>query len=314
MKTAGDRSLVVSFVESPCRRNWAMALGMRRLGGLCLVVGVACVPALVFAGDRSRARHDAAPAGEVVEMFTGIEKGQIEVQLIPKDSTQCNLLVKNKTDKPLSIKMPEAFAGVPVLAQLGAGGAMGGGAAGGGGRNRGGAGGGGGGQMMGGGGMMGGMSGGMGGMGGGGGMGGMGGGMFNVAPEKVSQIKSPTVCLEHGKAEPRPGMKYEIRPIEAATDKPVVAEVCRMLGRGEVNQRVAQVAAWHLNNDMSWEELAKKHYKYANGMTKPYFSGEEVQAAMRLVTAATLAVEQAKPKAQPASSSSSSGSENRAAR
>lgn len=291
-----------------------MALGMRRLGGLCLVVGVACVPALLFAGERSRVRRDAAPTGEVVEMFAGIEKGQIEVQLIPKDSTQCNLLVKNKTDKPLTIKMPEAFAGVPVLAQLGVGGGMGvGGAAGGGGRT-GGGGMGGGGQMMGGGGMMGGMGGGgMGGMGGGG-MGGMGGGMFNVAPEKVAHVKAATVCLEHGKPDPRPSMKYEIKPIEAATDKPAVAEVCRMLGSGEFDQRVAQVAAWHLNNDMSWEELAKKQYKYANGMTKPYFTRGEIQAAMRLVTVATLAVEQPKPKAPSGSSSSAPGSENRASR
>lgn len=289
-----------------------MALGMRRLGGLCLVVCVACIPALLFAGERSRARRDAAPTGEVVEMFAGIEKGQIEVQLIPKDSTQCNLMVKNKTDKPLTIKMPDAFAGVPVLAQLGIGGGMGGGGAAGG-RTRGGGGmGGGGGQMMGGGGMMGGMGGGgMGGMGGG--MGGMGGGMFNVAPEKIAQVKAATVCLEHGKPDPRPSMKYEIKPIEAATDKPAVAEICRMLGSGELDQRVAQVAAWHLNNDMSWEELAKKQYKYANGMTKPYFTREEIQAAMRLVTVATLAVGQPKPKAQPVSSSSS-GSENRAAR
>jgi len=104
-----------------------MAPRTRWRTGICFMVTVACVPTLLAAGERSHARRDtAAPADEVVEMFSGIEKGQIEVQLIPKDSTQCNVLVKNKTDKPLSIKLPEAFAGVPVLAQLGAGAGMGG--------------------------------------------------------------------------------------------------------------------------------------------------------------------------------------------
>ena len=284
---------------------------MRWLNRICLAAALACFPALLAAGERSRARRDAAsPANEVVEMFAGIEKGQIEVQLIPKDSTQSNVLIKNKTDKPLSIKLPDAFAGVPVLAQLGGGGGMGG--MGGGRGGRGGSGGGmggmgGGNQSMGGG--MGGMGGGMGGMGGGG-MGGMGGGggMFNVPPEKVGQLKVPTVCLEHGKADPRPGVKYEIRPIEQVVDRPAVRELCRMGGRGELNQRVAQVAAWHLNNDMSWEELLKKQYKFATGMTKPYFSPEEIQAAMNVVNVATLAVKQPKPASESPSSSVSQNS------
>ncbi|MCH2179545.1 MAG: hypothetical protein MK106_12155, partial [Mariniblastus sp.] len=85
-----------------------------------------------------------------VEMFAGMKSGQIEVIVKTKDEANLNVMVKNKTDKPLAIEMPPAFAAVPVMAQgLGCGG-MG----------------------------MGGMGGGgMGGMGGGGmgGMGGMGG-------------------------------------------------------------------------------------------------------------------------------------------
>ena len=51
-----------------------------------------------------------------------MEKGQIAVKLIPKDSTQCRVLIENKTDKPLTVKLPETFAGVPVLAQRAGGG------------------------------------------------------------------------------------------------------------------------------------------------------------------------------------------------
>jgi hypothetical protein len=99
-------------------------------------------------------------------------------------------------------------------------------------------------------------------------------------------------------------MKYEIKPIEQASNRPAVRELCASLGRGEVNQRAAQVAAWHLNNDMTWEELAKKQYKFANGMTRPYFTRDEIQAAMRTVTTVTLAVENEKSK-QPVSTSNS---------
>lgn len=137
-------------------------------------------------------------------------------------------------------------------------------------------------------------------------MGGMGGGFWNLPPEKVGQIKVATVCLEHGKPDPRPGMKYQIKPIEQFTDKPAVHEVCRMLGRGELSQRVAQVAAWHLQNNMSWDELIKKQIRHANGISVPYFSREEIRAAMTAVTTATLAVEN-----RPPASDSTSVSQNK---
>ena len=79
------------------------------------------------------------PAVKTVELFAAMESGEIDVKLIPKNSKQATVLIENKGDQPLRIKLPDAFAGVPVLAQMGMGG--------------------------------------MGGMGGGMGMGGMGGGM-----------------------------------------------------------------------------------------------------------------------------------------
>ncbi len=138
-----------------------------------------------------------------------------------------------------------------------------------------------------------GMMGGMGGMGGmmggggmGGGMGGMGGGFFNVPPEKVVKTKVTTVCLEHGKSEPRPAMKYQIKPIEQFTGKPEVRELLRMLGSKMMPQRVAQAAAWHLASDMSWQELASKELRRAFGVRTPYFSRQEIRAAMQVTAAA----------------------------
>ncbi|HUT90940.1 MAG TPA: hypothetical protein VMY37_15670 [Thermoguttaceae bacterium] len=248
---------------------------------LILAVAAAVVCPLALAADRTAKAPE--PALEAVEMFAAIEAGQIGVQLIPKDSTECRVLIENKTKKPLSVKLPNAFAGVPVLAQMGMGGGGMGGMGGGGMGGMGGGGMGGGGmQTMGGG--MGGMGGGM---GGGGMMGGMGGGgMFNVPPEKVGKFKVATVCLEHGKDEPRAAMKYEIKPIGEFTDRVQVHELCRMVGSG-MNQRVAQAAAWHLSNDMSWQELAAKQLRFANGTRAPYFSGQEIRAAMQAATMAT---------------------------
>ena len=93
--------------------------------------------------------------------------------MILKHSKQGNVLIENKTDQPLTVKLPDAVVGVHVLKQGGLG--MGMSAPGGGGGGQQGGGGGGGGQSSGGG-----MSGG----GGGGGMQGGGGGMgmFSIPP------------------------------------------------------------------------------------------------------------------------------------
>ncbi len=230
-----------------------------------LAVTLVLLPALAMAAKQPK-YGEFNPEHQSVEMFAAINQGDIDVRIIPKDSTECQVLIENKTDKPLNVKLPEAFGGVPVLAQFGGGGGgMGGG--------------GGGSQGIGGGGMGG---GGMGGMGGGG-----GGGFFNVPPEKVGKLQATTVCLEHGKKEPRAAIPYKVVPIEQITDKPAVQELCRMVGTGQLSQRAAQVAAWHLNNDMSFAELAAKRLRFANGASQPYFSPQELRAGMQITMLAT---------------------------
>lgn len=256
------------MMASRFRSRWAAQLG--------LAVAVAFFPAYLLAGGPSRkaSRANRAEPAEVVEMFRAMEDGKIDVKLIPKDSKQSSVLIENKTDKPLSVQLPAAFAGVPVLAQIGGiGGRQGvGGGLGGSGQ---------------------GIGGGFGGGGlGGGGFG--GGGVFNILPERVGKLRVTTVCLEHGKREPRPAMKYDIKPIAQFTDKEEVHELCRMLGSGAVDQRSAQAAAWHLNSDMTWQQLVAKRFKFANGMTRPYFHRAEIQRAMQTVSVATQLAKQRK--------------------
>ena len=229
------------------------------------------------------------PPAETVEFFSAMKAGDIEVKLIMKDSTVGTVLIKNNTKKPLSIKLPEAFATVPVAAQFGGGGGGGGRRGGGGGMGGGGMGGGGmggggqgGGQQGGGGGMGGGGMGG-GGMGGGGMGGGGGGGLFNVAPEKAGKLKVINVCLEHGKKDPNPRVAYEIVPMESFNKDPKVLEMVKMLARGEIDQHAAQAAAWHLANGLTWEELANKvGVKHLNGSKEPYFTPEQLLAAHKI--------------------------------
>ena len=260
-----------------------------RLG---LAMAIMLIPVTLGAAERKgRLRvGQFNPEHKTVELFAAIEAGQIEVKLVLRDSRQGTVLIKNKSEQPLNVHLPEAFAGVPVLAQLGGGGGFGGGGGGLGG------GGGGGGQGVGGGG--GGLGGGGGGLGGGGGG---GGGLFNVAAEKLGKFKIACVCLEHGKREPRPTIPYQLKPIESLTDRPVVHQLLKLFTRGRYNQRAAQAAAWHLNNDMSWEELAAKRIIRAGGAQYPFFTQAELQQAVQMASAAEQMAQQENSPAIPQS-------------
>jgi hypothetical protein len=126
--------------------------------------------------------------------------------------------------------------------------------------------------------------GGMGGMGGmgGGGMGGMGGGMFRVEPDQPRKMKVATVCLEHGKKDPTPRVKYKLIRLEEFSNDPRVGEVCRQLGYNRVNQNLAQAVAWHYTNGLTWQELANKPRVISQYTgIELFFSPFEIQGGMR---------------------------------
>ena len=202
---------------------------------------------------------------EAIDFFDAVKEGKIDAKLILKDSKKGNLLVQNKGKQPLKIRMPDGFAGKPVLAQFQPG--LGGGGLGGGlGGNQG--------------------------VGGNLGGGGLGGGLFNVAPEQLKKLPVNAVCLEHGKKEPNPRVKYDVIPVSKYTDDGRVHELIRYLASDNFNQRVAQVAAWHLASGMSFDQLAAKTNKRANGNVEPYFSRAEIMAGVELVAIATKRAEQ----------------------
>jgi hypothetical protein len=234
--------------------------------------------ALVAQADRPITKPTFDPNAELIGMFDGMAQGALEVEMVPKDALQGNMFIKNATDKPLTVQLPDAFVGLHILKQLGGGGLGGGGL---GGSTT--TGGGGGAQAAGGG--FGG--GGMGGMGGGG-FG--GGGMYSIPPEKVARIPYQSVCLEHGKPEPRSKMRYRPVPVGEYTDNPVLAQLIRRIGTQQVDLGAAQAAAWNLNSNMSWDELAAKRYTTVGGpAARSYFSQTQLYGAQQMVTQAASA-------------------------
>jgi hypothetical protein len=202
--------------------------------------------------------HDARE----VEFFAGIAAGDVEAVMIPRDARRATIQIKNNTDRPLAVRLPHAFAGVPVLAQIGAFPPPGGAAP----------------QAL-----------GMGFPGGGGnpggGLFGAPGGVMNIAPGKVIKVKRASVCLEYSKPEPGPRIPYQIVPLEKITDDAAVRELLTVLAHDELDQRVAQVVVWHFANDMSWEQLAGLSIKHINGRRSLRFTAAEIRAAQQLTAA-----------------------------
>lgn len=266
---------------------------------LTLVAGCAAIAlsvGLTGAVKRPIKKLGYDPSARSVELFEGLDAGELEATVIMKNPFEGNVFLENKSDQPITVKLPQSVATVHVLKQMGGMGGMGGGGMGGGGMGGGMGGGGGGGQAggggMGGGGMGGGGMGGMGGGGmGGGGMGG-GGGFFSIPPEKVAQVPLNTVCLEHGKADPNPRMHYKLVKTNEYTVDPELRELLLVVASGKFDKKSLQAAAWHLTDKMSWDDLAKKSSRRAVGGLPPvyFFSRDEILAARQIVAQVKTAV------------------------
>ena len=82
----------------------------------------AVLTAVVFVSHGAWAAPEAtrikSDAPETVEFFAAVAAGDVEAKLIPRDSRRATVWIENKTDQPLIIRMPVAFAGIPALAQM----------------------------------------------------------------------------------------------------------------------------------------------------------------------------------------------------
>lgn len=232
------------------------------------------------------------PAAASVELFEGIDQGSLAVTVIPNDAFGGNVFVENRTDKPLTVRLPKAVAAVQVLKQgFGAPGAFSAAAgpgAGVGGRA----------QTLGG--TMGtpfGFNPGLTAASVPNGVGNVPGilgpaannfGFFSIPPEKVVQVPLTSVCLEHGKPDPMSAMRYKLIPVESYTSNPVLSELLTRVGSDNFDRAAVQAAAWHLAGSMSWETLASKTHEQVFGTPGGrYFTAAQLAAAQDLVSQAS---------------------------
>ena len=259
-------------------------------------VGCLALALVGFLVTSARGKSPEPAAEEAVDLFAAIQAGDLDVKLFLKDAAGGAAVIKNTSKRPLSIKLPGAFAAVPVAAQFGLGGAIGGLGGPNGAVGAGKAGGAGAGTQAIGGGFGAGVGANVGNNGnraGGGGPFGMPGAFFNIEAGKERKLKLVSVCLEHGKDEPTPRIAYEIKPLESVASQPQVSEVVRQLAAGKLDQKTAQAAAWHLANGLSWQELAQKvKARHLNGLTERFFTPDEISRAKGAVSATASLVKQ----------------------
>jgi hypothetical protein len=247
----------------------------RHLRRLTLTIPVCTIlVGLAILGEQvPAATKGGAETAKEVELFDGVHSGDLGLDFIARNDHAGNVLITNKTGVPVSVKLPEAFAAVPVVAQFGGGG--------GGGRSSSSSSSGGGQQSSG------------GGFGGGGGGGG-GGGLFSIPPEETAKLPVELVCLDHGLRDPSSSKPYKMVPADSHVNDPAVIELLKALGRGELDHAAAQAAAWNLNSHVSWDALAAKQTGTVRNIHRsPYFSAQQLRAGMAYAAEATRRAEEA---------------------
>jgi hypothetical protein len=127
--------------------------------------------------------------------------------------------------------------------------------------------------------------------------------MFRVEANKHRKLTVACVCLEYGKPDPTPRMKYELVPLAQVNDSPAIEQLCTKLGTQQVSQIVAQAAAWNVANGLSWEQLAQ-----VNRVESQFTGNERFFTREQLLKAAELTDEYRQPaKSYPARSPGEAG-------
>lgn len=273
-------------------------LTLRIACGISLVLSTSLVSELIAANKSGSTFKKPVrnpkfdPQAEQVDLFDAVQAGQVTVRLIPKSAAGGNVLIENKTDKPLSVKVPDVVAGVSIHSQIGNQGLGNPGLGNGGGGNQGAP------QQLG------------GGIGQGPGNGngpagaigqGIGQGFFSIPADKVVSLPFNSVCLEHGKPEPTANSRYTLVPITHVSRDPVLYQLLTVVAAGKTDPKSTQAAAWHLANKLSFQTLSEKVTTHLGALTQtPDFTREQILEAEKLVAdakqkAADIALTQTKP-------------------
>lgn len=84
------------------------------------MMATVCVAAIVCTSHRAWGQPQATVAvAEARDVLAAEAEGLAEVKFIANDARSAQIVVANRGDRPLTLRLPAAFAGVPVLAQMG---------------------------------------------------------------------------------------------------------------------------------------------------------------------------------------------------
>lgn len=272
----------------------------RRLACLTVAIGMAACFSAANTGPIKKLTLD--PSAEIVPLFTGEAAGQFEIRTVALNAHQANVIIANATDKPLTAALPKAAVAVHILPQFNP-------------QNPGffanpfG-------LNQQGGGQPGGLNGNLEGLNGlaqntGGPMQATGpgnpgfqqigqgfpsvpaewknkaeldqyGGFATIPPGKSIQLQLRTVCLNYGRPEPHQRLTYRLTPVEKYSSDPVLAELLES-DSPRTDNEVLQAAAWHVANNLTWQQLAQLPDRQLHGTSAKLFNVRQLQAAQALL-------------------------------
>jgi hypothetical protein len=251
--------------------------------GVLLMAWIGILP-LSASEAREKTRQAEEPEWVDVELFDAIDAGQVRTAVVADGFSQMTLRVFNVTPTPLRIAVPEVFAALPVarqqaqktLQQQGVPDSLAYGYA----QN----------------------------FGGSQGLGGSLAGPWSqqtgqvaavpdasdagdrqapgrvwlVPPGAPIQFRVPCFCLEYGKPDPNRRIPYQLTRLTDLNGSPAVRELLERFGQGGCEQRVAQLAVWHVANGVPWAMLARLELPRGTGRGTRNVTPVELLAARQL--------------------------------
>lgn len=232
--------------------------------------------------DKQQQPQTTQSTPESIELFAAIQGGKISVALVPQSYSALNLRVRNNTRQALKVELPSTIAAVPTARLQARQGATGPTSLSNGfqfGQNQGG-------------------SQGLGGSLGGPWAGGTlaqvkdkagksqpvnsGPRYWTLAPRQVFQTQIPCFCLEFGKPDPNSRIPYQLCPLDQLNNRPAVKELIDQFAQQRIAQSVAQLAAWHIANDVPWQLLTRVQFPRTPNSRGHHVTPMELVAARKL--------------------------------
>jgi hypothetical protein len=105
---------------------------------------------------------------------------------------------------------------------------------------------------------------------------------WTLAAGQMIQIQLPCFCLEFGKPDPDRRTPYQVVELQDLNNRPVVQELLDRFSQGNLDQRITQLAVWHVANGVPWQMLAKVKLPRSNGRGGGNVSPQELLAARQL--------------------------------